>query len=437
MKMHMKNIALAACIIMIITLTLTLTLVTSIGSAMSFEPRYILNIQNSQSIDAEPMMLAGDFNSDGYDDVLIAWSIFGDERTFDIEILLNNKHGGLEIKTKEMLNGLTINTQAFPGIPIVLEDLNGDRKNDVFIAVAGMDIDPFPGYQNLLLLSTKEGFLIDASSNLPQQNDFPHSVTAADIDSDGDVDIYVGNMWAQQRISPQILLNDGNGNFTVGINLLPAPVTQFPNGYTASEFVDINNDSFPDLILGHDGDIYNKYSTAENLVLINNGEGVFSLAEKFSFKKPSEFFLTLDIAAADLNHDSFLDLVITYTGNSDHFFRGRFFQIMINNQDGTFKDETNDRLPNANLENSAYCYWIDLFDMDGDHDLDILARVWDDSNPTPIQYINDGNGYFIISSLDIKIDSLYYAIIDLDNDGGHDFVYGYYGKGTSIFILGD
>lgn len=412
-------------------------LTLAVGTSLS-EPRYILSIQNSRHIDAEPMMLTGDFNSDGYDDVLVAWSSFGYDKTFDLEVLLNDRHGGLENKTKEIFNGAAIDTQALPANPIVVADFNGDGKNDVFLAVGGMDVDPFPGYQNLLLLSTKEGFLEDATSHLPQQSDGPHSVAAADVDGDGDIDLYVGNMfYSQQRIGPQILLNDGNGFFTVGAKLLPAPVMQFPNSYTASEFADVNNDGNPDLILGHDGDIYNKYSKSKSMVLINNGKGVFSLSKKYLFKKPAEYYLTLDIAAEDLNDDGFLDLVISYTGNSDHFFVGRYFQIMMNNQDGTFTDETKDRLPDASFENAGSCYRIDLMDMDGDHDLDILARTWGETDPTPLLYSNDGNGYFSSAPLGKTIDTLYYAIIDLDNDGGHDFVYGYYGKSTSIFILED
>ena len=69
----------------------------------------------------------------------------------------------------------------------VIEDFNGDGVNDIFIADHGVDFDPYPGYQNTLILSAPNGKFINATSNLPQILDFTHGVTSADIDSDGDM----------------------------------------------------------------------------------------------------------------------------------------------------------------------------------------------------------------------------------------------------------
>ena len=46
----------------------------------------------------------------------------------------------------------------------VIEDFNGDGVNDIFIADHGVDHDPYPGYQNTLILSAPNGKFINATS---------------------------------------------------------------------------------------------------------------------------------------------------------------------------------------------------------------------------------------------------------------------------------
>jgi hypothetical protein len=72
---------------------------------------------------------------------------------------------------------------------IVVSDFNGDNKPDFFLADHGYDANPFPGFQNQLLLSTESGYVNATGSSLPALIDFTHSAIAADVDGDGDVDL--------------------------------------------------------------------------------------------------------------------------------------------------------------------------------------------------------------------------------------------------------
>ncbi|MBC7286294.1 VCBS repeat-containing protein, partial [Hoeflea sp.] len=83
---------------------------------------------------------------------------------------------------------------------ILTDDFNGDGDIDIFFAAHGFDYPPFPGEPNLLLLSDGQGGLAPAPVPF-EEFEFSHSAASGDIDGDGDLDIYVGNV-AAQNISP-------------------------------------------------------------------------------------------------------------------------------------------------------------------------------------------------------------------------------------------
>ena len=176
-----------------------------------------------------------------------------------------------------------VTTQVFDGpVPelmlprrTVLADFNGDGRSDILIGDTGPDTNPFPGHPNTLILSTAGGKLIDASGNLPRQPDFSHSLAVADIDRNGTVDIYVGNLPQGTAggtvVPPQVLLNDGTGRFRISTNALPPHLTDSgpSRRYDASALIDVNGDRSPDLVLAGTTD-------AQSRVLLNDGSGRFS-----------------------------------------------------------------------------------------------------------------------------------------------------------------
>ena len=138
-------------------------------------------------------------------------------------MFLNTRRGSFIDGTATIFEGPPPRVQ-FPRELLVAE-LNGDGRPDLFVADHGYDAFPGPGYQNTLVLSTPSGKLRDASSNLPQRSDFTHSVAPADVNGDGSTDLYVGNMYTDaQKIPPEILLNDGTRRFTGCGDCLPGLV---------------------------------------------------------------------------------------------------------------------------------------------------------------------------------------------------------------------
>jgi len=90
-------------------------------------------------------------------------------------------------------------------------DFDGNGTDDLLIADQGQDVAEAPGAQNHLLTQNLDGTISDSTGNLPVTSHFSHDVAVADIDGDGDIDAYIANI-AQE---PHLLINDGNGRFTI------------------------------------------------------------------------------------------------------------------------------------------------------------------------------------------------------------------------------
>ncbi len=282
----------------------------------------------------EPEPTTADLNGDGWDDVVLTKVNFQSYETFALDILASDQKGGMVLATPAIFQGPVPRVQN--PRQVVLADFNGDGRSDLFVADHGYDAHPFPGYQNTLVLSAPGGKLVDGTSGLPQQSDFTHSAAAADIDRDGDIDLYNGNIWGQAEIDPQILLNDGSGKFSVGKKRLPPLVSLNQNGYTTCAFSDIDNDGDPDLILGDAGDdINNEHSTPNSEVLVNDGKGVFGLLpDAMPAKDHDTSDIAHDIEPVDLNGDAYLDLFIVYEKQPA---QGSYIQALVNNRDGRFE----------------------------------------------------------------------------------------------------
>ena len=393
------------------------------------EPQFILRVNDWSPQGYEPFLTSGDFNGDGLEDVVITKMTFQTTETYELDILLNDGNGGMTLATSGIFSG-TVPAVQNPK-KVIVADFNGDGRSDIFVADHGYDVDPHPGYQNTLVLSTPDGKLMNASGNLPQQSDFSHSASAADIENDGDLDLYVGNTWGQNMIPPQIWLNAGDGSFTIAQDRLPITQTNLSlNGYTASEFVDVNKDSFVDLILGDAGD--DLAGGPGSVVLLNDGTGHFSLLPGGIPSKPfSASDIALDILPADLNSDTYQDLLMAYTRGN---YVGRYIQVLINNGNGSFRDETDTRLPQSD-NNDAYIYRLEWMDMDHDGDADLVARTWSDADPNPLLFLNDGTGHFNQVLPSFGLGSLYYTFADLEGDGGHDLVYATYAPPEDIYVI--
>ncbi len=352
-------------------------------------PQKILAYKNPSGSSVSQMATV-DLNGDGLEDVIAAFSYSSplQNQGIPIQIMLSNGNGGYTDGTSSVIQDQVPATVA--AAKIVTADFNGDGRPDVLIADAGYRSAPFPGAQSVLLLSQANGRYVDASSNLPQQLAATNSATAADIDGSGHIAIYMGNVDSSQRVPPQILMNDGTGRFTISSDRLPSnigTINENKTTFSASAFADFNGDGCQDLILGNQSDY------AESQVLINNCSGYFTIRLNALPSKTFSDGIVLDIHTAKLGTSGKSDLLLAMTHRDR---KGQAIQVLINNGDGTFRDESTQRL-NLRTDTGATLDRLDVADLNGDCTTDIAMSMG-----AELQfYTNNGAGTFTRQSTNL------------------------------------
>ncbi len=382
--------------------------------------------------------LAPDLNLDGYSDLIITGASYPPNG--------NVAQPGLILTGDGQGNFTPISSSTFPlsalvnvhARDIVTADFNGDGKPDIFIASHGYDTSPFPGEQNQLYLSQSTGW-VSATSTLPQRLDYSHSVAVGDVNGDGKLDLYVGNINGQQNIAPYILLNDGTGHFTIDSGALPTGTGQIlslsKNVYTSSLFADLNNDGKADLILGLDG---SSTSSGGSLVLWNTGSGYDNshVATLPAGSLPNSNRITLSLAALDINQDGLQDIVTLSTQNSP-YYTGVAIDIYINQGNGTFANETTTVLGSSGLNTSGgWSAFLYPMDVNGDGTMDLVLSNYSGAGATatdPIILLNDGQGHFqtvTLEDLTASEQAVMYGLMPIQTSKGLSFITTYSQNGA-------
>ncbi|WP_161888909.1 VCBS repeat-containing protein [Pontibacter russatus] len=192
-----------------------------------------------------PGIAVGDMNGDGLDDFYVGGAFKYPGRVF-----LQSRNGTFTS------TAVTDQTKYEEDMGSLLFDADGDADLDLYIVSGGNEFPAnSPYYQDKLYRNDGKGnFTLDAQA-LPNTTASGSFVTAADVDTDGDLDLFVGG-----RVSPQqypapaesyILLNEG-GKFR-NATAQVCPDLQKLGMLTAALWTDFDNDRAVDLVVTGEG----------------------------------------------------------------------------------------------------------------------------------------------------------------------------------------
>ena len=301
----------------------------------------------------------GDVDGDGDLDVIVT-NVNGEQNN----LLINNGSG---VFSDQTVSRLPIDSNS--SFEADFADVDGDGDLDIIVANINND-------QNSILINDGTGNFaeqITPSLKLPLGNDTSLDADFGDIDGDGDLDIIVVNALTQNRL----YINDGTGSFTdETASRLPVDSDKGVEG----DFGDVDGDGDLDIIVVN--------NSVQNRLLINDGTGFFT--DETASRLPVESFGDCDGDFGDVDGDGDLDLAV---GNCATLGDGDQSRLLINDGTGVFIDETSARIP-AILDRTGEIE-LGLSDVDGDGDLDILmANGGSRGGQQNRILINDGFGYF-------------------------------------------
>ena len=231
-----------------------------------------------------------DYNKDNFLDAYVTNSV-GDLRNHLYE---NNGDGSF---SRVLDNNITSLSKASRSVDWI--DINNDGLNDIFIGNEGPNT-------NSVFINDDSGYIQDTDILIAQDSKNSAGSSWADIDNDGDYDLFVAN-YSFNGQPNQLFIND-NGNFIEDVD---SEVAKQSTNSFGSAFADIDNDGDLDLF------VCNAYLNAvnNNSLYINDGTGKFSkdiADEVFDFEGWS-----FGCGFGDYDNDGKLDLILANNKNDN------------------------------------------------------------------------------------------------------------------------
>src|SRR5437764_140362 len=251
--------------------------------------------------------------------------------------------------------------------PVAVGDLNGDLKPDLVVAN--------PSLNNVVVFLNNGSGALGPGIFLAV-NGTPFSVSVADLNSDGHVDILVRT--SSSGVSGlQLMLGDGHGGFAAPVAVPTGSVGPVGNTVIA----DFNGDGFPDIAFGINA------GQPQVAVIFGDGHGGFSAPRVIPVA--NDTMLAIGLVLLDANKDSKPDLVVN-TAKVTPTTHGSF--LLLN--DGTANFSVSHLSGSAGVFNDTAEFVTTVADFNGDGFVDIVFGLGSSS----FIMFGDGHGGSLYAS---------------------------------------
>ncbi len=270
----------------------------------------------------------GDVNGDGIPDLLVINECASNSSCGgSVGVLLGNGDGTFQA-------AVVYATSGADSTSIAVADVNGDGHLDILVANQCASGSNCNSSSVDVLLGNGDGTFQAAVPYADTGTD-PYSVAVADVNGDGKADLLLANQCASNSNcnngSVSVLLGNGDGTFQAAVSYGSGGSNAF--SVTAA---DVNGDGHLDLLVSNDCSSNNNCGYGTVGVLLGNGDGTFQSAVSYS----SGGYYSRSVAVGDMNGDGKPDLVVSNQCANNNVCWAGSVSVLLGNGDGTFQAAT-------------------------------------------------------------------------------------------------